>query len=318
MSTFNHRMSAKIAESGKQHRTDLSLHDTRVIDNGRAMRILAVYVPLKGVPSVPEVTQWLSASLGDVAGEVHARMGTLAVYPDQSFFTVILERAQHRQSVSALPTMVKASPDTYAAPDDTLWQLVQRENGPPFLLRRESASIEDMVNLRKDALRGGWNGRGGGVRQRKNITLASVGGLPSAVGGNASVGIDDVVDFLANGEEMRGTVKSMTADGVKIKPLGGGTAFTVDPQAIISVVEQSARTLRERDDITRDYWKNVYAGNPEMAKIISPNSNRSTEPQIPVELEKIELGASAEKPENPTERAPGKHLGVRFSVKKPL
>lgn len=269
-------LTTRIAEkSAGNGRTDLVVHHTHVVDNGNAMRVLATYTPMLGSPNLAEIENWFATRMGPLSGKVQANLRTLAVYPDRSFLTFLVEARRERQGIEASASMIKAGPDTFLdQSSNTLWETQTKQDGSKFLLRKESASVEELVSARKNQLRGGWAGSGvGGGGPRKSILLADVQTLPFLPGGNAAVQVSDVVDFLSNNEQVRGTVKSFNADGVKIALLNGGEVRTCDPHAIITIVEKGAQSVKANDERTRSYFRLQYPGNPEMTKIISPNAS---------------------------------------------
>ena len=283
---FHDRVQAKRADS-PVGRTDLVVHHTHVIDDGNAMRILATYTPMLGAPNLAEVDNWFSHRMGPLADKVSARLSTLAVYPDRSFLTFLVEAKRTTQPLSAAAHMVKAGPDTYLDQSNALWETMEATTGK-FLIRKEATTVEQAIGARKNQLRGGWTGHGGGQTPRKTILLAEVETLPSPLpGGAAAVQVSDVVDFFSNNEIVRGVVKSFTAVGVKIQLLSSSEVRTVDPQAITCVVEKGAASVVAGDDRTRSYFRYLYPGNPEMTKIISPNSSMSVDDKRALEVTPI-------------------------------
>jgi len=262
---FRERMQAKLKAKGDVARSDLELHDVKVIESGTAARVLATYSTLFGVPSIWDVQSWLTSRMGAFGGNVQARADTTSVYPDGHFLTFVVEQKRLRQPLSASTTMLKAGMGQFLDAGNQLWEVVSAEDGPDYIVRKESTSIEEMLSVRRDALRGGASGR-------KHVTLASAAAIPVVSGGFASVDLGDVVDFYHNGQIHRGKVSTSGAAGVKITSLGGGGTFTVDPAAITYVVEKSPAAMKETDDVMRRYHALVYPGNPKMTEIISPSS----------------------------------------------
>jgi hypothetical protein len=263
---FRERMQSKLKASGHSGRTDLELHDVKVIESGTAATVLATYSDLRGgPPSVWDIQSWLTDRMGAFASHVQARLDTVRAYPESSFITFVVEQKRLRQPMSAAKGMTKAGIDQFLDEGGQLWEVVQADEGPNYILRKEGTSIEEMLDVRKASLRGSTFGR-------KTVTLAAVDSIPSAGGGFAAVDIGDTVDFYHNGAIHRGKVGSAGAAGVKVTTVAGGGTYTIDPAAITSVVEKSAGSVKEDDDITRRYFSNVYPGNPEMTAIISPTS----------------------------------------------
>lgn len=262
---FRDRMQAKLKASGNIERADLELHDAKVIESGTAVRVLATYSPLKGPPSVWDVQAWLQSRMGAFSNRVQARLDTISAYPERNFITLVVEQKRMRQPISATANMTKAGVDQFLDDENQLWEVVQAEEGPNYILRREGASIEEMLDVRKAALRGGMS-------NRKNVSLAAVDTIPSAGGGFAAVDVGDLVDFYHGGAIHRGKVQSAGQAGVRVASEGGGGTYTIDPAAITSIIEKSAAAVKESDDVQRRYFSMVYPGNPDMVEIISPTS----------------------------------------------
>jgi hypothetical protein len=263
---FLDRMKAKLEASGKTGRRDLEMHDARVVESGTAVRVLATYAEFYGPPSVHDINEWVKDRMGDFSTRVTPRLDTIQAYPERNFITFLLEQKRLRQPLSATELMVKAGPDTYLDNENQLWEVVQADEGQKYIVRRESTSIEEMLEVRKDTLRGGKSAR-------KHMTFASVDSIPAAGGGFSSMDVGDVVDFYHNGQIHRGKVQSAGAAGVKVASLKTSDVYTVDPAAITAVIEKSAGADKQRDDIMRRYYSHVYTGNPEMTSIVSPGSN---------------------------------------------
>lgn len=264
---FLQRMNGRLAERGIKGRQDLELHDARLLEDGRAARVLATYSPLFGPPSVWDVQHWLSSRMGEFGVQAQARPETVAVYPDRNFITFVVDQKSLRQPLSAATNMVKVGVDQYLDTDNNLWEVVKADQGPNFIVRKEGVTVERMLEIRRQALRGGASGR-------KHVTLAAVDSIPSAGGGFATADVGDVVDFYHAGFIHRGKVQSAGANGVKVKKLNSSDTFTIDPGAITAVVEKSAGAQKEQDDTMRRYWSLVYPGNPQMTEIISPTSSK--------------------------------------------
>ena len=290
--SFQNRVSAKRADS-PAGRTDLVVHHTHVIDGGNALKVLATYTPVLGAPNIAEIQNWFHLRMGPLADKVTARLDTLAVYPDRAFITFLVDSARAQQPLTASANMVKAGPDTYLDASNVLWSIADDSKGK-YLVRKESVSVEQALAARKNQLRGSWVGHGG-TTNRKTILLAEVQTLPSPLpGGMAGVGVSDVVDFFSGNDIVRGVVKSITANGVKISLLTSSEVRTVDPQAITCVVEKGAATIKEGDDRTRSYFRNLWPGNPEMVEKISPTSSLSLKSERPMDIKPI--SASVTKP----------------------
>ncbi len=318
--TFLERMNNRLAERGIKGRQDLEMHDAKVLEEGRAVRILATYSPLYGPPSVHDVHGWMKSRMADFGQDVLARTDTISAYPEKNFITFVVEQKRIRQPLAAAKGMTKAGVDQYIDNDGMLWEVVKAEQGASYIVRKGGADIEQMLKLRKQALQGGLVSPGG-VSARKHITLASLDAIPSAGGGYANVDLGDVVDFYANSLIHRGQVKSVGAAGVKIQVLNGSDTFTVDPQAITNVIEKSPAATKEQDDAIRRYFSLVYPGNPEMTEKISPTSTKPIKDGRPrpedMDLQPLQttLEASAKAvPANPTQRILGKLPGVRVST----
>jgi hypothetical protein len=315
---FLERMNSRLAERGIKGRQDLELHDAKVIDAGRAVKVLAGYSPLYGPPSVHDVTHWVQSRMAEFGQDVMTRPDTISVYPEKNFVTFVVEQKQARQPLAAAKGMTRAGVDQYLDSEGKLWEVVKAEQGgSSYILRRDGVSIEQMLSVRKQALRGGLVSPGG-VSARKNVTLASLDSIPSAGGGYANVEVGDVVDFYANSLIHRGQVKSAGVGGVKIQVLNGSDTFTVDPQAITNVIEKSPAASKEQDDAIRRYFSLVYPGNPEMTEIISPNSSapiKDNRPHDELEIQPIETSlegsATPRVTTRPTERVLGKLPGTR-------
>lgn len=292
--SFQNRVSAKRADS-PAGRTDLVVHHTHVIDGGNALKVLATYTPVLGAPNVAEIQNWFHLRMGPLADKVSARLDTLAVYPDRAFVTFLVDSRREQQPLSASAEMVKAGPDTFLDNSNVLWSVAANsKTGNKYLIRKETVTVEQALAARKNQLRGAWVGHGG-TTNRKTILLAEVQTLPSPLpGGMAGVGVSDVVDFFSGNDIVRGVVKSLTANGVKIQLLTSSEVRTVDPQAITCVVEKGAATIKEGDDRTRSYFRNVWPGNPEMVEKISPTSSMSLKSERPMDIKPI--SASVTKP----------------------
>lgn len=271
---FLGRMRNKLSASGSKCRSDLELHDAKVLETGNAVRVLATYSELYGPPSVHDVQAWLSERMGSFSSRVNARLDTVQAYPEKNFVTFVVETKKLRQPVSATATMVKAGVDQFLDNDNQLWEVVKAEEGPNYIVRKEGTSIEEMLKVRHDALRGG-------ASARKQVTLAAVDAIPAAGGGFAAVDLNDVVDFYHAGMIHRGKVRSASRAGIQVATLAGNQVYVIDPAAITSVVEKSPAAQREQDDAMRRYFSLVYPGNPEMTEIISPTSNLPVEDKRP-------------------------------------
>lgn len=280
MDNFLKRMNSKLEARGLSGRQDLEMHDTKAVDKD-AVRVLATYSSVYGPPNSFDVQNWLRQRLGEFADKVSARMDTLAVYPDQSFVTFILESKKVRQPMSASSTMLKAGVDQFLDGDQNLWEVVKAEQGPSYIVKHESMPVDKMLEVRKSALRGGTSGR-------KHVTLASTGGSPVSAGGYATTDVGDTVDFYAAGNIQRGTVKSVGTAGVKIST--GSDTFTVDIQSITCIVEKGAGAAKEQDERVASYYSLIYPGNPKMVDIISPSVGHKKDTR-PLQVEPIEKAA---------------------------
>ena len=263
---FLQRMNSRLTERGIKGRQDLELHDVKLLESGRAARVLATYSSLYGPPSVWDVQNWLASRMGEFSVQVQARTETISAYPERNFVTFVVEQKTLRQPMTSTAQMVKAGVDQYLDKDNMLWEVVKAEQGPSYIVRKEGVTVEKMLEVRRQALRGGVSGR-------KHVTLAAIDSIPSAGGGFATADIGDVVDFYHGGGIYRGKVQSAGSAGVKVKKLNSSDVFTIDPGAITTIVEKGAGAEKEQDDITRRYWSLVYPGNPEMVEIISPTSS---------------------------------------------
>jgi hypothetical protein len=264
--TFLQRMNSRLTERGIKGRQDLELHDVKLLEEGRAARVLATYSSLYGPPSVWDVQNWLASRMGEFSLRVQARTETIAAYPERNFVTFVVEQKVLRQPLSATAQMVKAGVDQFLDRDNMLWEVVNAEQGPGYIVRKEGVTVEKMLELRRQALRGGVSGR-------KHVTLASVDSIPSAGGGFATADVGDVVDFYHGGMIFRGKITSSGSAGVKVKKLNSSDTFTVDPGQITTIVEKGAGAQKEQDDAMRRYFSLQYPGNPEMTEIISPTSS---------------------------------------------
>lgn len=285
MSDFLKRMNSKLAERGLGGRQDLEMHDAKSVEQGRAVRVLATYSPVYGPPSAWDVQQWLKQRMGEFGEKVQARNETLVAFPEKNFVTFIVESKVLRQPMSATSGMLKAGVDQYIDTNDqSLWEVVKAEQGPSYIVKRDGAAVEQMLEARRQALRGGASGR-------KHVTLAAMDSMPVAGGGFASVDIGDTVDFYANGNINRGKVTSVTSAGVKVST--ANDTFTIDPAAITAVIEKSPAAGKEQDDIMRRYFSLIYPGNPKMVEIISPTSSKPVKDPRPLDVEPIEKAVSA-------------------------
>lgn len=284
MTDFLKRMNDRLTARGMTGRQDLEMHDAKSVEQGRAVRVLATYSPVYGPPSVHDVQHWLRQRMGEFADKIHARPETLAAFPEKNFVTFIVESKVLRQPMTATAGMIKAGMDQFIDTDQNLWEVVKAEQGPSYIVKRESTPVEKMLEFRRQALRGG-------ASSRKHVTLAAYDTMPAAGGGFAAADVGDTVDFYANGAINRGKVTSVTANGVKIST--AGDSFTVDPAAITSIVEKGAGGQKEQDDVIRRYFSLVYPGNPKMTEIISPLSNKPLKDPRPLEVEPIERAMSA-------------------------
>ncbi len=264
--TFLQRMNSRLTERGIKGRQDLELHDVKLLEDGRAARVLATYSGLYGPPSVWDVQNWLTSRMGDFSLQVQARTETIAAYPERNFVTFVVEQKTLRQPLSAATQMVKAGIDQYLDKDNMLWEVVKAEQGPGYIVRKEGVTVEKMLEVRRQALRGGVSGR-------KHITLAAVDTIPSAGGGFATADVGDIVDFYHSNNIHRGKIQSAGSAGVKVKKLNSSDTFTIDPGQITTIVEKSAGAQKEQDDAMRRYFSLNWPGNPEMVEIISPTSN---------------------------------------------
>ena len=306
MKDFVQRVNAKLQARGVTGRQDLEMHDARVIEAGAAAKVLATYSALYGPPSVWDVQGWLKARMGAFGEQVQARADTVACYPEGSFITFVVEQVRARQPLQASANMVRAGIDQFLDQENRLWEVVKAEQGPSYIVRRETMPIEHMLEVRRQTLRGG-------ASARRHVTLAAVDSIPSAGGGFATVNLGDLVGFYHARVVHQGTVKSAGASGVRIST--GTDTYTVDPSAILNVIEKSASSKKEQDDVMRRYWSLVYPGNPSMTETLSPLSTKSTKDPRPPPggepLQPIEVAASAGGATHPTRRAPGQLPGVR-------
>ena len=307
--TFNERVAARLKERGIGSRQDLEMHDARVLESGRAVRVLAVYSPVFGPPTAHDVQKWVESRMQEYGGQVSARADTIALYPERNFLTFILETKTVRAPISASTGMIKAGVDQYLDNANTLWEVVKAEKGPSFLVRKDGVSIERMLEIRKQALRGNTS-------SRKNVMLANLDSMPAVGGGYATAEVGDVVDFYSGSTIYRGKIVSVGKTGVKIKPLSGGKdAYTVDPQAIMAIIDKSEASSKQLDDTIRRYYSNIYPGNPKMVEEISPLSSRPVSfPRgkiTPLSGSAAPPTPSVETAIRPTERVLGKLPGAR-------
>lgn len=306
--SFVQRVNEKLKARGATGRQDLEMHDARVIEAGAAAKVLATYSALYGPPSVWDVQGWLKERMGAFGEQVQARADTVACYPEGNFITFVVEQVRARQPLQATTGMVRAGVDQFLDQENRLWEIVKAEQGPSYIVRRETMPIERMLDVRRQVLRGG-------ASARRHVTLAAVDSIPSAGGGFATVGLGDVVGFYHGGQVYQGTVKSAGASGVRIST--GSDTFTVDPGAILNIIEKSPAAKKEQDDVMRRYWSLVYPGNPTMTETLSPLSTKSTKDPRPPPggepLQPIQVAASAGGAARPTRRAPGLLPGARVS-----
>jgi hypothetical protein len=279
--SFTDKLRAKAQERGYgTQRMDFELHDMKVVEAGKAARLLATYSDMFGPPSVLDVQNWLKAKMGDLAPCVMARKDTITVYPTKSYVTFIVEHVPQRQPVSAKANMLQAGMDQFIDGEGNLWEIKSTDAGQSFLVRNDGVTVEKMLDLRKSALKGMTS------MTRKAVRLASVDTLPVVSGGFADAEVGDIVDFYHNSLIHRGKLLSVTANGVKISSLTTKDTYTVAPEAIINVVEKSPAATKEQDDVMRKYFSLVYPANPEMVEKISPSSNKPIKDSRP----KVEAG----------------------------
>jgi hypothetical protein len=285
--SFMSKYKAALSASNTAGRMDFELHDIRAVDSGRAVRVLATYAPALGAPNAFDIQHWFSTKLGDYASKIQARAETIAVYPDGHFVTMIVESKSTRQAFSASAKMVKAGVNQYIDDSSTVWEVVKGEKGPQFLVKKENATIEQMLAVRSAALRGGAS-----TGNRRQVTLAAVDALPQPGGGFATAGIGDLVEFYHDGLIHRGRIASANSTGLSVKT--SRDTYTIDPHAVTQVIERSPAQEKEDDTITRRYFSLVYPGNPEMTKIISPLATGPVTDPRPLQVEPIsaKVGAS--------------------------
>jgi hypothetical protein len=306
--SFVQRVNEKLKARGVSGRQDLEMHDARVIEAGAAAKVLATYSALYGPPSVWDVQQWLKGRMGEFGEQVQARADTVACYPEGNFITFVVEQVLSRQPITASSNMVRAGVDQFLDQENRLWEVVKADQGPNYIVRRESMPIERMLDVRRQLLRGG-------ASARRHVTLAAVDSIPTVGGGFAHVGLGDTVSFYHAGMVRQGVVKSAGASGVRVS--SGQDTYTIDPGAILNVVEKSPAALKEQDDVMRRYWSLVYPGNPDMTETLSPTSTKPIKDPRPPPggdpLQPIQVAASAGGAARPTRRASGQLPGARVS-----
>ncbi len=263
--SFKDRMEAKLKARGNVSRSDIELHTASIVDNGQAVRLIATFAPVFGTPNVHDVREWVRSGMGIYANSVDLHSETLRmnVEGEAPFFTAILQQRRDRAPIASAERMVKAGIDQYIDTAQQLWEVCKASDGSEYLVRHEGTSMEEMLAARHAHL------SGGDVRTSRDKLSASMG----ALGGTASSSAGDTVDFYHDGAILRGEIISKTASGVKVRATAGGETFTIDPGALIAVVERGAQDLKAQDDVVRKFWGQVYPGNPEMTEEISPLSN---------------------------------------------
>lgn len=303
METFVKRYGDALRSQQVTGRMDFELHDLKAVDKS-AVRVLATYASVLGTPTPFDVQNWLTTKLGDFSNKVQARMDTVAIYPERNFVTFIVEPKVARLPLSASLKMFKAGIDQFVDTSDLLWEVVKPDSGSAYLVRKEAASVEQMLEVRKQALRGTHT-------HRSNVTLAAVDSIPGVGGGFASVSLGDLVDFYHDGLIKRGRISSLNATGFSIST-SSGSFGGIDPHAVIAVVERSAAADKEQDDVIRRYYSMLYPANPEMVELISPSSSVKVEDKRPLQVTPMSqmLGASA----RPTQRVSGKRPLTRMGV----
>jgi hypothetical protein len=305
MTDFKTKLTAKYAERGMYGRQDLDLADAKSLEGGRAVRVLATYSSLYGAPSIPDVQGWLKGRMAEMSASVSVRPETVAVYPERSFVTFVVEQPSVRLPLSASVQMVAAGVDQFLDAQSNLWEVVNAETGS-YITKKDEATVEQMIGLRKKALTTKQAGR--------KPLLASVETLPCVSGGYSEVSLGDVVDFYYGGSIRRGTIKSAGEPGVKIQLLIGNDTFTVDPQAITQLIERSSGALTDEDNNLRRYWAFVYPGNEKMAEIITPNASKPAKNERGVEempTSASVVSAKAEVAARPTMRTGAQAVQVR-------
>jgi hypothetical protein len=271
--TLSAQVHAKMAERGISYRTDFSLADVRPVEGGRSVRVLAEYGKAYGVPTPAEAREWVRHSMGEYAEQVSARVDTLTVYPEGSFFTMFLERKSQRLPLSAAAKMVPLSPGNFGDEiEGTHWEVVRSATGGDYLLRKESMSTSDMLEARRGRI------TTPSTYGRKKVCFADVQELPYAPGGFATCGIGDKVYVMINNVITLCTVSSINSNGVKVKPEGSGSAELIDPMQVLSVVEKSTQSLAESDNMKRDFFSRVYTADPHMVELITPNATKKVDP----------------------------------------
>lgn len=283
MDNFLKRVNSKMEARGHSGRQDLELHDAKAMDKD-AVRVLATYSNVYGPPSVFDIQNWLKQRLGEFADKVSAKAETISVYPEKNFVTFIVESKKIRQPLTASAGMIKAGVDQYLDGEQNLWEVVKADQGPSYIVKHEGTPVERMLDMRRQALRGGASGR-------KHVTLAAVDSSPSMAGGFATADVGDTVDFYAAGMIHRGKVSSAGSAGVKIST--GSDTFTVDPQAITYIVEKGPGAAKEQDERVASYYSRLYPGNPEMVNIIAPTSGFKKDPNLKVDPIEKASGFSA-------------------------
>jgi hypothetical protein len=282
------RVQARLKERGLTSRYDLALTDVRMLDKLSAS-FLMTFDTAKGPPSNNEIAKWMDEKFPttDNRQRVSARLDTVRLYPSHSAVTFIAERVAERRPVSAANNMLRAAiPNQYVDPQEqnTIWEVVQAADGLSFLVRKDGTSIDELVRMRQDALKGVACGR-------RSVVFAAIDSIPSAGGGFARTEIGDVVDFYDRGLIHRGRVTSVGASEVLINV--DGSKFRVDPTAITTIREKAPKSESKEDDALRRYYANVYPGNPEMTKTVTPLSRQSVKPMSSIDVEPISVAASA-------------------------
>lgn len=264
-SSISARLEAKKKEAGLTNRTDIAIEDLKVLDKISA-RALFSYDSSRGAPSNTDILGWFNYRLpGEMDKVLCARLDTMRIFPEDGAFSLILERQTERMPISASTDMVPSMFGGRYIDGEKVWQVVEGDAGH-FLVREDGTAIEDLMKSRMSALQAQT------ANGRRAILFAT---LTAPVGGYARANKGDEVDFFDRGATWRGTVTGGSEAGVNIEVPGQGR-FTVDPAAILNVVAKGPQTAADRDTGLRRYLSSIWPGNPDMAKMVTPDSRASS------------------------------------------
>lgn len=264
--SFKDQMRAKMAATGAPNRrTDIHVHDIRGVDEGRAVRVLAVYSDIIGAPSIPVLSAWFSEAMQNP--DVSIRADTVQVVPEARIVTFVVEQRPERKPLSASADMTAAGIDQFLDQGGNIWEVRRNEFSEPYLLRHQPTPVEQIVSARRAVLTRA-------IGRNKTVMLASMSTVPVLGGGQSSLDRGDTVTFYHDGRIHTGVFQDLDRGQAVLKPVGSSRNVSVDPLAILSIVSRGVAHQQEAADLQRSYFQNVWPGNPDMVKQFTPASRK--------------------------------------------